>query len=255
MNTVLDILKAKREKIGLYKERNPLRLLENVENKVLKIDETSKRLEDKLGDFKEQVITTLEDIREIVTPKPKVFHRHRPLRDAMDGTIYQHPMDKPRRPKERIDAYYTFRIAITVLKHTGLRFSEIRTLTKKDIDTLIVEQRLQVYQVKQNRHREVTVSPHAAKQLTCLEKEIKYLFLKTSNLSNDATPTAWQFFMNNRLKPVASLFKLNLKSHSFRVNMVTLLLNLAPAHKVMKTMGHKDIRSTMAYSRYSLDKL
>ena len=36
--------------------------------------------------------------------------------------------------------------------------------------------------------------------------------------------------------------------------MVTLLLNLAPAHEVMQIMGHKDIRSNMACSRFSLDK-
>ena len=178
----LDIKEKRRERAQLYKERNPLLVLNSVDANVLEVKADVEAIRQQIGDFKEDLMTSLEDIRERVTPKPKVFLRHRPLRDPIDGTIYQHLMDKPRKPKERIGAYYAFRIAITLLKHTGLRVGEIRTLTKNDINTLIQELRLQVYQVKQNRHREVIGSPYGSKQLIDLEEEINYLFLKKKQL-------------------------------------------------------------------------
>jgi len=46
----------------------------------------------------------------------------------------------------------------------------------------------------------------------------------------------------------------NIKSHSFRINMISKLLQKTSAQNVADIIGHKDIKSTMAYKRYALNK-
>jgi len=46
----------------------------------------------------------------------------------------------------------------------------------------------------------------------------------------------------------------NIKSHSFRINLITNLLKVTSVHKVAEIIGHEDIRSTMQYQKYSLSK-
>lgn len=46
----------------------------------------------------------------------------------------------------------------------------------------------------------------------------------------------------------------NIKSHSFRINMISNLLNKITVQHAAQIIGHKDIRSTMSYNRYTLSK-
>lgn len=46
----------------------------------------------------------------------------------------------------------------------------------------------------------------------------------------------------------------NIKSHSFRINMITRLLQNTSIQDATDIIGHKDIKSTMAYKRYALNK-
>lgn len=46
----------------------------------------------------------------------------------------------------------------------------------------------------------------------------------------------------------------NIKSHSFRVNVISNLLKVTSVQNTADIIGHKDIRSTMAYRRYALSK-
>ena len=46
----------------------------------------------------------------------------------------------------------------------------------------------------------------------------------------------------------------NIKSHSFRINMVSQLLKNTSVQNAADIIGHKDIKSTMAYKRYALNK-
>ena len=65
------------------------------------------------------------------------------------------------------------------------------------------QQRLQVYQGKQNRHRQVVFSTWASEQLASLRKEIDYVFLKRQSLSNSVSTDGWRNFINSRLKQAA----------------------------------------------------
>jgi integrase len=46
----------------------------------------------------------------------------------------------------------------------------------------------------------------------------------------------------------------SIKSHSFRINMITQLLKNTSVQNAADILGHKDIKATMAYKRYALNK-
>ena len=46
----------------------------------------------------------------------------------------------------------------------------------------------------------------------------------------------------------------NIRSHSFRINMITNLLKITSAQNTADIIGHSDIRSTISYKRYTLSK-
>lgn len=250
----VEIVEKKINKIKAYKDRNVEQKIDTIEGGVFRAQAMISCFRNEVGNSLNEVNTSLQEINEKVTPKEKRFHKHLPLRDPATGTIYQFLMNKKKKANERTESFYSFRIAITLLKHTGLRVNEIKDFTKQDILEFMETERLQVYQGKQNRHREIILSDKAAQDLRELKAEINYLFLKRTTLSDESTETSWIRFINRRLKETAKAFKLSLKSHSFRIDRVTSLLKIAPAQKVMKLIGHNDIRSTMAYSRYDLDK-
>ena len=62
--------------------------------------------------------------------------------------------------------------------------------------------------------------------------------------------------INNDLKHTSEIngITLNIKSHSFRINMVSQLLKNTIVQNAADIIGHKDIKSTMAYKRYALNK-
>ena len=46
----------------------------------------------------------------------------------------------------------------------------------------------------------------------------------------------------------------NIKSHSFRINMIRQLLKNTSVQNAADIIGHKDRKATMAYKRYALNK-
>ena len=62
--------------------------------------------------------------------------------------------------------------------------------------------------------------------------------------------------INKDLKHTSKINQIpyNIKSHSFRINMITRLLQKTTVHDAADIIGHKDIKSTMAYKRYALNK-
>ncbi len=46
----------------------------------------------------------------------------------------------------------------------------------------------------------------------------------------------------------------NIKSHSFRINMISNLLRVTSVQNTANIIGHQDIRSTISYERYALSK-
>ena len=62
--------------------------------------------------------------------------------------------------------------------------------------------------------------------------------------------------VNKDLKNTCELNRIpyNIKSHSFRINVISSLLKVTSVQNTADIIGHEDIRSTMNYRRYSLSK-
>ena len=62
--------------------------------------------------------------------------------------------------------------------------------------------------------------------------------------------------INRDLKHTCNINQIpyNIKSHSFRINMITRLLQKTSVQDTADIIGHKDVKSTMAYKRYALNK-
>lgn len=59
---------------------------------------------------------------------------------------------------------------------------------------------------------------------------------------------------NKFLKPYGQKYKLNLKSHSFRIHFVTQPLKHSTTQQAQELVGHKDIRITIKYNRHLMAK-
>ena len=243
---------SQKQKILDYRLRNPLDLLQNTEHNVIQIRKEIHEQGQKRDEQHQAILDYVSKIDDKVSLKEKVFRKHLPLRDPATKTIFEYLMNQPKSKKQKTDAFYAFRIAITIHRHTGLRVNEIKEFTEKQIQQFIEEKRLQVYQSKQNRYRDILMTEEATKDFMALKNEIRYLFNKRQTLSNCILCKNWITFINKKLLGAANHYKLNIKSHSFGVNRITSLLRLALVQKVGFIMGHIDIRSTMAYNRYDL---
>lgn len=196
----------------------------------------------------------LQHIKQLVKPKDKLFRKQQPLRDPASNTIYTFLMSQPKEKGMRIVEWSAFRIAITLLGFTGLRVNEIRNLTLSQLLQFRDKRELQFFQAKQNKHRTVYLSQQGERVLSQLIDEFLIVFSRRNTLSGGIDHNNWITFINSRLKKAANKFCLNLKSHSFRINFITSLLKIAPVQNVSQIIGHQDIRSTMIYNRYIIDK-
>lgn len=153
------------------------------------------------------------------------------------------------------------RIAYTLLYNLGLRLNEIRNFKLEDIQEGIQCSQLRVNLFKTNRSHNVILSVSAIESLKSLEQEFdflinvqnfKYLFGKNSPPHSKSLLR----IVNEDLENTCKLCKIsdNLKSHSFRVSVISKLLRVSTVQNVADIMGHQDVRSTMKYNRYRLAK-
>jgi site-specific recombinase XerD len=62
--------------------------------------------------------------------------------------------------------------------------------------------------------------------------------------------------INKDLKNTSQIANIpyNIKSHSFRINVISNLLKLTSVQNAADIIGHKNISSTLSYKRYALSK-
>ena len=153
------------------------------------------------------------------------------------------------------------RITYTILYHCGLRVGEIRHLTEKDLETAIKAAQFNLVHHKTKKAHIHVLSKKAVEDLQNLTCEFltifhkyqyNYLFGKNRPMTNKNLIKV----VNKDLKVTCTKFNIpfNIKSHSFRVNMITNLLKVTSVQNTANIIGHSDIRSTMSYNRYTLSK-
>ena len=153
------------------------------------------------------------------------------------------------------------RVAYTLLYYTGLRINEIRQITHKKIVDAITSSQLNAIHYKTKQAHMHVLSKNGVKKLKELSVEYtiifnkygyKYLFGKNEPIHQKSLTR----FINNDLKNTCQGFGIpyNIKSHSFRINMISNLLKTTTVQHAAQIIGHSDIHSTMSYQRYALSK-
>nr|NP_042243.1 hypothetical protein [Prototheca wickerhamii]AAD12631.1 unknown [Prototheca wickerhamii] len=242
-----DILKLKKEALNAYlKEENPYNIISKTGENTKEIKEQLNKQEHKIDLIGKAVFKVLQKLEN----KQKVKRSTLPLRQPASNSIYFHLMSQKPEFREKKLQYSRFRVAITLLWSTGLRVNETKYIKYSDIQTIISENTLQVYQPKINKYRIIHFSGEAVKQFILIKKDIDIVFKNNETLAGTISVSSWIHFINKRLISKTEVFGVNIKSHSFRVNFVTSLLKHAPIQIVSNLVGHSNITTTVKYDRY-----
>lgn len=186
-----------------------------------------------------------------------------PLRDPTTGSIFHTFMAnagntfKQQKNLKRSQ----LRILYTILYHAGLRLNEARYLTYEDIQKTISSSQLSVIHHKTKTSHIHVLSNRAIKDLNKLkidyeivfeQHKYRYLFGKSEPITGKSLIR----LVNRDLKYTCEIANLpfNIKSHSFRINLISSLLRITTVQNVADIVGHDDIRSTLKYKRYALEK-
>jgi len=196
-------------------------------------------------------------------PSPKKQRQILPLRDPATSNIFHTFMAnagnvfKQQKNLKRSQ----LRILYTILYYVGLRLNEARYLTYDDIQKGISSSQLSVIHHKTKTSHIHILSKKALNDLKDLKTEyqvvfeqhqFKYLFGKLQPIANKSLIR----LVNRDLKHTCEIANIpfNIKSHSFRINLISNLLKITSVQNVADIIGHDDIRSTLKYQRYALDK-
>jgi transposase InsO family protein/integrase len=153
------------------------------------------------------------------------------------------------------------RISYTILYYVGLRINEIRQLTEKRLLDAIAASQFSIIHHKTRQPYIHVLSKTGVEALKNLKTEFtivfqkykyEFLFGKKKSIHKKTLIQV----MNRDLKHTCEVCNLpyNIKSHSFRVNVISNLLKITTVQNTADIIGHQDIRSTMAYRRYALSK-
>ena len=209
------------------------------------------------------MIEVVDEKINILLPKRKQDPNKLPLRDPVYTELFEVFLNAAgcnyQRQQDLKSAQ--LKVAYTILFFVGLRVNEIRFFQEKDIENAIKTGQFSVIHFKQKEPYIHVISDLAIKELKKLKScyEIifvkykhKYLFGKNKPIAEKSLIRA----INKDLKNSCDLNQIpyNIKSHSFRINMITKLLKNTSVQNAADIIGHKDIKSTMAYKRYALNK-
>lgn len=219
------------------------------------VEDALEPIEDSLNELHRKVDTLLPHAK-----KPRVVQ---PLRDPLDKKLFPLFLNQAGNSfsyqKDLKQAQ--MRIAYTILFFVGLRANEIRQLSKQDIINAQNAAQLHIIHHKTKKAHIHVLSPTAVEAFKDLENSINVVFdkYKYNYLFGKHEPVGKKMVLaniNRDLKHTCKLLNLpyNIKSHSFRINVISGLLKHTSVQNAADIIGHQDIRSTMAYQRYALSR-
>jgi len=218
---------------------------------------------DELRDQISEEMEALNKKIDMLLPKDKKERQVELLRDPVDSNLLAifltNAGNSYQRKKNLVRAQ--LRITYTILYHCGLRINEIRHLDEKDLQIAIEAAQFNLVHHKTKKAHIHLLCKKAVQDLQNLKFEFliifekyqyKYLFGKNKPMTDKNLIK----MVNKDLKFTCTKFNIpfNIKSHSFRVNMITNLLKVTSVQNTANVIGHSDIRSTMSYNRYVLSK-
>jgi integrase len=220
---------------------------------ILQNQENTKCIVKSTQNLAESTQKDVSEIKQHLLKGKRLKKKKLPLRDPVTNETFFYLFSKPQEKRERILNYSRFRLAILLLWATGLRINEIRKITNQDLNTILKNKKLHLYQSKVNNYRELYFSDQAIKLLKTFNHSKEIVKKNNIFLGGSSSPTNWIQFINTRLKKYLHNYQFNIKSHSFRVNYVTQFLQNNPLHEARQIMGHRDIKTTLMYDRHLTD--
>ena len=152
-------------------------------------------------------------------------------------------------------------VAYTILFYLGIRVNEMRFFTRRDIENAITTSQFNITHYKQKESHIHVISDLAVQELKDLKNQLiiifdKYHYQYIFGKNQPVGEKHLIHMINSDLRKTCKNNQIpyNIKSHSFRINMISNLLQNTTIQDTADIIGHKDIKSTIAYKRYSLNK-
>jgi len=247
-NLVLKIIDQRLSELYSLIINNPRITKKYVEEAIQPVEESLEELHSKV----DKLLPKNKKEREIQPLRDPVSSNLFPIFMANSGNSYTYQKDLKRAQ---------LRIGYTVLYYVGLRINEIRHLTEKNLLDAIAASQFNIIHHKTRQPHIHVLSKRGVEALKNLKNEFTVVFQKYKYklLFGKNTPIHKKTLiqvMNRDLKYTCEVCNLpyNIKSHSFRVNIISNLLKITTVQNTADIIGHQDIRSTMAYRRYALSK-
>ena len=247
-NLALKVIDERLKDIYGLIQSNPDTTRQYVEEAVLPIQDMLESMDDKLN---------------ILLPKKRKEHQTLPLRDPVYTELFEvflTAAGSGAKYKQDLKCAQ-LKIAYSILFYVGLRVNEIRFFREKDIQDAIKTSQFSVVHFKQKEPHIHVISDLAVKELKELKHQYDTVFVKYkyNYLFGKSEPIDEKHLIktiNQDLKRTCESNQIpyNIKSHSFRINMITQLLKNTSVQNAADIIGHKDIKATMAYKRYALNK-
>ena len=152
---------------------------------------------------------------------------------------------------------------------TGLRSGNLRLITVRHVQELLASGRTQLMIIKEGlKKHPIVLTPCNLQLLRLCEPRINYLcvhrnhkkrrtdYLFTAQYKSPSEPPSIDIvrrFLNNILREVFLELGVLFTTHSFRIYIITDLLENTPIHNVQKIIGHAKIGSTVVYSRNTVN--
>jgi len=206
--------------------------------------------------YKMQVTNSekLDKILTYVKPCKSKVRNKVAKRDAITAKIFKEILCMKKRKYMSQIMFFRFKILCCVLYYTGMRISEAGSLTKKQLECLIYTKSVQVYCTKIKDYVRYYMSSGGVTALKRFAIKFDLVFAKKDYLGGAMRRELVRTF-NKHLSIYGKKYDLILKSHSFRIGKVTRLLSEdIPVQKVALLVGHKDIKSTLKYDRFLVNK-
>jgi integrase/recombinase XerD len=262
-NLALELIDKRLTELYSLIEANQL-TIKNALDKSL--EKNLKPVNEGIEEIQEQLDEEMEILNKKIDkllPKIKKGREIQPLRDPIDVNLFPvfllNAGSSHKRQKDLRTAQ--LRITYTILYHTGLRINEIRHLTLEDIYKARDAAQFSVVHHKTKKAHIHVLSRQAIQDLQNIKTELEIVFEKYQfnclfGKEKPITDKNLIKLVNRDLKETCKQFNIpfNVKSHSFRINMVTNLLKVTSVQHAANIIGHDDIRSTMKYNRYAMSK-
>lgn len=247
-NLALKIIDERLKDLHSLIQSNPDITRQYVEEAILPIQDMLESMDDKLN---------------ILLPKKRKERNILPLRDPVYTELFEvflTAAGSSAKYKQDLKCAQ-LKIAYSILFYVGLRVNEIRFFKEKDIQDAIKTSQFSVVHFKQREPYIHVISDLAVKELKKLKQQYDIVFVKYkyNYLFGKNKPIDKKYLIkmiNKDLKRTCEISQIpyNIKSHSFRINMITQLLKNTSVQNAADIIGHKDIKATMAYKRYALNK-